>query len=141
MALKPVLLGTAAYTLVTFPIAIIWHILLFEQFYLTFSYIEGEPSFLLGFTTTLIQGFVLSALYPYVSFAGKPVLRGIKYASVLGIFFWTSHVLAFIAKQSIANPLLFISMESFYLLLQFGIYGVLIGLIYRHHDKKALSAH
>ena len=141
MALKLVLLGTAAYTLVTFPIAIIWHILLFEQLYLSFSYIEGEPSFLVGFITILMQGFVLSALYPYARFAGKPITRGIKYALVLGVFFWTSHVLAFIAKQSVANPLLFITMESFYLLLQFGIYGILIGLIYRNQERKKLATH
>ena len=141
MALKPVLLGTAAYTLVTFPIAIIWHILLFEQLYLSFSYIEGEPSFLLGFITILIQGFVLSVFYPYVSLAGRPLVRGIKYALLLGVFFWTSHVLAFIAKQSIVNPLLFIAMESFYLLLQFGIYGGLIGLIYQNQERKNLATH
>jgi len=34
------------------------------------------------------------------------------------------------AKQDISTPMYFIFMESFYLLLQFGIFGILIGLIY-----------
>ena len=131
MNFKQILLGTAAYTLVTFPIAILWHIVLFEKQYQAFNYIQGEPSFLLGFTSILIQGFLLSVLYPYVKFTGKPIIRGLKYSWILGLFFWTSHVIAFIAKQNIDNPILFIVMESSYLVMQFGIYGVLIGLIYR----------
>ena len=131
MKLKPIILGTAAYTLVTFPVAILWHIVLFAKQYQSFNYIEGEPSFILGFTSIFIQGLLLSALYPLVNFTGKPMIRGLKYSMVIGLFFWTSHVLAFVAKQNINNPLAFIVMESFYLSMQFGIYGVLIGLIYR----------
>ncbi len=127
---KLITLGTLAYTLATFPLAVIWHILIFEEQYRSMSYIEGEPGFLLGFLTILIQGLVLSWLYPFVSFSGSAMVRGLKFSLSVGIFFWTSHVLAFIAKQDIDNSMLFIIMESFYLLLQFGIFGVLIGLIY-----------
>ena len=132
MKLKQTLLGTAAYTFVTFPIAILWHLVLFEELYQSFNYIEGKPGFLLGFISIFTQGFILSALYPYVKFTGSPFIRGTKYAALLGLFFWTSHVLAFLAKQAVDDALLFAAMESFYLLLQFGFYGVLIGLIYKH---------
>jgi len=130
----------AAYTFVTFPIAILWHIVFFEQLYQSFNYIEGEPGFLLGFISILTQGFILSLLYPYVKFSGSPVVRGTKYAMLLGLFFWTSHVLAFLAKQSVDNAVLFLAMESFYLLLQFGFYGVFIGLIYipKTHEDAGL---
>ena len=127
---KPIILGTLAYTTVTFPLAIVWHVVLFRDQYHAFSYIEGEPSFLLGLLTILLQGLILSYLYPYVLFKGEGAIRGLKYSLFIGVFFWTSHVLAFVAKQDMTNTLLFITMESFYLLLQFGIYGVLIGIIY-----------
>ena len=130
MNTKQITLGTLAYTIVTFPLAVIWHVVIFEDQYQSFSYIEGEPSFLLGLITIIIQGIVLSYLYPFVSFEGKSAVRGLKYSLLIGFFFWTSHVLAFVAKQDISNTLLFITMESFYLLLQFGIYGVFIGFIY-----------
>ena len=74
----------------------------------------------------------MSALYPRVSLAGNALVRGLKYGLILGAFFWTSHVLAFVAKQEMADTSLFIAMESVYLLLQFGIYGALIGLTYRN---------
>jgi hypothetical protein len=135
MNLKPTLLGTIAYTFVTFPLAIVWHIILFKEKYNTFGYFEGEPSFVLGLITILIQGFLLSLLFPYVKFSGKSIVRGLKYSVFIGMFFWTSHVLAFVAKQVVDNSILYIVMESFYLLIQFGVYGVLIGLIYKIKSK------
>jgi len=128
---KQIFLGTLAYVLVTFPLAITWHIGLFEETYKQFGYFEGEPSFVLGFLSMLVQGAVLSFLYPYVQFSGQGIIRGIKYALLIGLFFWTSHVLAFLAKQSVLNPLNFLFMESFYLLLQFGFFGIAVGFIYQ----------
>lgn len=130
MNVKSIFLGTMAYVLITFPLAVVWHVILFKQKYTAFGYFDGEPNFLLGFITILIQGSVLSSLYPYVKFRGNGVGRGLKYSLLMGSFFWTSHVLAFVAKQVISSPFVFIAMESFYLFLQFGIYGVLIGVIY-----------
>lgn len=132
MNTKRVLLGTLAYTLVTFPLAVVWHVVLFEEKYKAFGYFEGEPSFLLGFATILIQGFVLSFLFPFVQFQGAAILKGLKFSCIVGLFFWSSHVLAFIAKQVVASSLSFALLESFYLVLQFGIYGVLVGLIYKN---------
>jgi hypothetical protein len=128
---KPVLLGTAAYTLVTFPIAVLWHVVLFADMYGSFAYIEGEPKFLVGFATILLQGFILSWLYPRVAFSGSASVRGLKFATAVGLFFWTSHVLAFVAKNQMTSYGLFITMESIYLAIQFGVFGLLIGRIYR----------
>lgn len=130
MDIKRSVIGTAAYTAVTFPLAVIWHVTLFEGLYLRFGYFDGEPSFLLGLASIIVQGGILSFLYPYVPFAGRPIVRGIKYGLVLGAFLWTTHVLAFVAKQATTDAWLFVAMESVYLLLQFGVYGVLIGLIF-----------
>ena len=127
----PILKGAAAYTLITFPLAAVWHMILFGQLYWTFGYIEEQPSLALGFITILLQGLILSSIYPHISFQGSPLARGLKYGLAMGIFFWTSHVLAFIAKQSISQPVLFAAMESFYLFLQFGIYGIFLGYIHR----------
>lgn len=130
MNYKSTLLGMLAYTLVTFPLAVIWHVVLFNDAYTSFGYFEGEPNFVLGLVTIIIQGAVLSFLYPYVKFSGSSVIRGLKYSLLIGVFFWSSHVLAFVAKQIISDAYTFVAMESFYLLIQFGVYGVLMSLIY-----------
>jgi len=128
---KKVVIGTVAYTVGTFTLAVVWHVLLFDDRYRAFGYIEGEPKFVVGFLTILLQGVILSILYPMVQIAGAGILRGIKFSFLVGTFFWTSHVLAFIAKQPVKNVGLFVTMETVYLALQFGLFGILIGLIYR----------
>ena len=129
MNTKNIVLGTIAYTIGTFSLAVIWHVLLFEAQYRSFGYFEGEPSFIIGFLTIFIQGVVLSALFPMVKLSGTGVARGIKFSLLMGGFFWTSHVLAFVAKQIIRDVELFIAMETIYLALQFGLFGLLIGKI------------
>jgi hypothetical protein len=135
MNIKTTLLGALAYTLVTFPLAVIWHVVLFEEQYRAFGYFNGEPSFALGLLTIVIQGFMLSLLFPLFKISGNSVSSGIKYALLIGVFFWSSHVLAFVAKQVVDSSMLFIVMETFYLLLQFSIYGVLIGLIHSKQNE------
>ncbi len=129
---KKIVLGTTAYTIGTFTLAVVWHVLLFGDRYRSFGYFEDEPSFVIGFVTILLQGVILSALFPMVKLSGTSILRGIKFSFLVGAFFWTSHVLAFIAKQPVQNVELFVAMETVYLALQFGLFGILIGVIY--HD-------
>ena len=131
MNVKKLALGTVAYTIGTFTLAVVWHVLLFEDRYRSFGYFEGEPNFVIGFLSILLQGVILSALYPMVKIAGTSIMRGIKFSFLVGGFFWTSHVLAFIAKQPVQNVDLFVAMETVYLAFQFGLFGILIGVIYR----------
>ena len=130
MNTRRIILGAIAYTIGTFSLAVIWHVLLFEARYESFGYFEGEPSFVVGFVTILLQGVILSVLFPMVKLTGTGVARGIKFSFLIGAFFWTSHVLAFVAKQTIQDVGQFIAMETLYLALQFGLFGLLIGTIY-----------
>ncbi len=128
---KNIALGTIAYTIGTFTLAVVWHVVVFGDQYRSFGYFEDEPNFLIGFLTIILQGAILSALFPMVKLSGTSIVRGIKFSSIVGTFFWTSHVLAFIAKQTVQNVALFVTMETVYLSLQFGLFGLLIGAIYR----------
>ena len=137
MDAKRIALGTVAYTAVTFPIAVLWHVGLFKDLYQSFGYFSGEPSFIAGLLAILVQGAILSGLYPLVRLSGRHTARGLKYSAIVGSFFWTSHVLAFVAKQAPNHVPLFIAMETGYLAVQFGVYGVLIGWIYRDLSNEA----
>lgn len=137
MDAKRIALGTVAYTAVTFPIAVLWHVGLFKSLYQSFGYFAGEPSFIVGLVAILVQGSILSSLYPRVRLSGRPIARGLKFSAIVGGFFWTSHVVAFIAKQAVTNAPLFIAMETGYLAVQFGVFGILIGLIYRDLSDEA----
>ena len=125
------ILGTTAYTICTFSLAVGWHVLLFNERYESFGYFEGEPDFLLGFLAVVLQGALLSTLFPMLKTEGTTFRRGVKFALIAGAFFWTSHVLAFVAKQNVPGVSAFIWMETAYLLLQFGLFGLIIGVIHR----------
>ena len=130
MRTKPIILGILAYVIITFPLAVIWHVGFFESVYNRFGFLSENPSFLLGFFAVLVQGIVLSVGYVFTYFSGSPTVRGLKYATMMGFFFWTSHVIAYAAKHSESNTILFYSLETAYLIIQFGIYGLIIGNIH-----------
>lgn len=123
--------GAAAYTVCTFALAVVWHVLLFKERYEAFGYFEGEPDFLVGLLTIVLQGFLLCALFAMLKAEGSSFRRGFRFALIVGAFFWTSHVLAFAARQEIPGASAFIWMETLYLALQFGAFGLIIGLIHR----------
>ena len=131
MNTRKLITGTAAYTICTFSLAVVWHVLLFKERYESFGYFEGEPSFLLGLLTIVLQGILLCALFPMLKAEGSSFSRGFKFALITGAFFWTSHVLAFVAKQQVPGASAFIWMETLYLVLQFGVFGLIIGFIHR----------
>ena len=131
MDAKKLFMGTAAYTICTFALAVVWHVLLFKERYESFGYFEGEPDFLLGLLTIVLQGILLCALFPMLKPGGGSFRRGFRFALITGAFFWTSHVLAFVAKQQVAGAPAFVLMETLYLALQFGVFGLCIGFIHR----------
>ena len=132
---KKLILGAAAYTVCTFSLAVVWHVLLFKERYESFGYFEGEPNFLVGLLTIVLQGILLCTLFPMLKPTGSSLHRGLKFSLVVGAFFWTSHVLAFVAKQEVPGVSAFIWMESVYLLLQFALFGLVLGAI--HRERKS----
>ncbi len=126
-----ILLAAAGYVLIVFPLALAWHLGLFKEKYQTFGYFAGEPNVLVGLAAVVIQGVVLSLIYRLFHSGGAGFARAFRFAGLMGLFFWTSHVLAFVAKQNVPNAGGFIVMETGYLVAQFGLFALVLGLIYR----------
>ena len=124
-------MASAAYLLVTFPLAIVWHMVLFGDLYTEIGYIaRNEPSFVLGFLSILAQGILLSLGYAVISRRPQISLSGLSYALMVGLFFWTSHVLGFAAKVDIDRLEWFFPLETLYLFIQFGIYGFIVNRLF-----------
>lgn len=129
--MKNILLAAASYVAIVFPLALGWHLGLFKEQYQSFGYFEGEPNVPIGLATVIIQGAVLSLIYPLFQSGGAGFARAFQFAGLMGLFFWTSHVLALVAKQNVPNAGSFIVMETGYLIIQFGLFALVLGLIYR----------
>lgn len=132
--MSPVLktvLAAIGYILIVFPLAYFWHLGPLKEAYRTFGYFEDEPNIALGFLTIMIQGIVLSAMYPFFLPRTSGLVRALKFVAFVGVFFWTSHVLALVAKQDVPNATSFILLESGYLTLQFGLFGLCLAFLNR----------
>ena len=129
-----ILLAAAGYVVIVFPLALAWHLELFEEKYQTFGYFTGEPNVLVGLAAVVIQGVVLSLIYPLFRSGQAGFVRAFQFAGLMGLFFWTSHVLALVAKQNVPNAGGFIVMETAYLVAQFGLFALALGWIYRRVD-------
>ena len=126
-----VLLATAAYITIVFPLALGWHVGLFKEKYDAFGYFAGEPNVPVGLATIVVQGLALALIYPLFHTGSAGFVRAFQFAGLMGLFYWTSHVLALVAKQNVPNAGGFVAMETGYLILQFGLFALVLGWIYR----------
>jgi len=132
LRMKPFVLGCAAYIVVTFPLAVIWHLVLFKTTYDRLGYFSREePIISLGFLAIAVQGAVLSCVYPFFRWDGSVVKSGLRFGVLLGVYHWSGHVAAAAAKHSIAPLTAWFCIETIYLALQFGLTGLAIALIHQ----------
>ncbi len=125
-----ILLGTLAYIVVTFPLAVLWHMKIFRTKYMQWKYFGEDVKPILGLSSMIVQGIVLSYGYSVLAVDHSSMLVGVCYALVMGLFLWSVHVLAAMGKSSAIRHFEFFTMETVYLAIQFGVYGVLISYIF-----------
>ncbi len=129
---KKFVMGAVAYIVLTFPLAVVWHIVLFEDTYRALGYFAREqPSFVLGFVSIATQGVILSAVYPLLVRRPDSWRDNLRFGLLMGGFLWSSHVAGDAAKFEISPLPQYFAMETFYLGLQFGLFGVAVWLIHR----------
>ena len=126
-----ILFGTIAYIIVTFPLAVLWHMKIFRTKYMAWEYFGEDVKPILGLSSMLVQGVVLSCGYSVLNITHASILSGICYSLVMGLFLWSVHVLATMGKSSKVRHFEFFAMETVYLAIQFVIYGVAISYIFK----------
>jgi hypothetical protein len=127
-------LGVLAYLIPTFPIAYLWHLVVFASTYEALGIYRPDPIIPLGFASMVIQGGIFSWAYPRL-FArrGQAILRpGLAYGIALAALSWSFTTLAVAAKNNMVSVPLYIELETGFTLLQFAIVGPLIALAHRN---------
>ena len=82
-----ILLGTLAYVIVTFPLAVLWHMKIFRTKYMAWEYFGEDVKLILGLSSMVVQGVVLSYGYSVLNVAHASLLSGICYSLVMGSFY------------------------------------------------------
>src|SRR5580704_8882331 len=126
-------LGVAAYLAPTFPIAYVWHLVLFAPAYDALGIYRPDPIIPFGFASMVIQGIAFSWAYPRLfPGRGSTILKpGLAYGLALAILSWSFTTLAVAAKNIMTSVPVYVQLETGFTLLQFLIVGPLIALAYR----------
>lgn len=120
-----------AYIVLTFVIAASWHLVLFKDVYAELAiFTRQEPLIPLGVTSIIMQALVLAYLYSRFFTGGSPLKEGLKFGLLIGVLMASIAVFAEAGKQQVSSLTTWLAFESMYYLLQFGLTGVVLALIY-----------
>ncbi len=117
------------YAVITFVWTVVWHVVLFEEQYVAFNFLDEDPNFILGLSTIVLQGVLLAVLYAYMR--SKQYVSPIFFSFIMGAFLWTSHVLGYLAKVDTELAWSFLGMETVYLALQFAVFAGVLRLVWK----------
>ncbi|MGQ0694196.1 MAG: DUF1761 domain-containing protein [Nitrospiraceae bacterium] len=131
MDMKKYWLAVLAYVLCTFLIAAPWHLVLFKAVYDELAiFTRKEPLIPLGLLSMLMQGLVLSYLYPLFARGRHSAKTGAVFGLLMGVLLASSAVFAEAGKQNVTSLSTWLALESLYFLLQFSLVGAVMGTIY-----------
>ncbi len=117
----------------TFPIAFVWHLILFEQKYHALGIYRDDPIIPFGLASMAIQSVIFSWVFSRL-FAGNrdSILKdGLLYGLGAGLLSWSFATLAVAAKHPMASISDYVVLETGFTILQFAIVGPLIALAWR----------
>ncbi|HYC72312.1 MAG TPA: hypothetical protein VEB66_13970 [Opitutaceae bacterium] len=136
--LRRVLLAAFAYMVVTFAIAVPWHLLVFKELYDSFGlYNRAVPLASLGVLSMAVQGLVLAVVYARWQRGGHPVAEGVKFGLLFGAFLYSVSTLANVAKMNVDHAGTFFAVQALFHFLQFALAGAAVGLVFGRRVESA----
>ena len=129
-------LAVLAFVIATFSIQATSHFAINIAHYAAIEFVRTDPIMELGFLTMVVQGAILAYIYPFFYRPGSPILQGLKYGLLMGLFLGSYIALAEPAKYAAPSVSEWIVTEGLASLAQFSLYGVLVGFIYDKFGKR-----
>ena len=132
---KKLIIGTLLFIVVSFGTQSISHFVLNVQHYASISFMRKEPIFALGFLTMIMQGLVLSFLFILYAKDKFTVKKGFFFALIMSALFVSYPALVEPAKYQVENIGSWIMVEGIVGLIQFCVFGTLLGIVFRKLNK------
>jgi len=127
---RPIAAGIA-YVVLTFAIAFTWHLVLFKSLYDELAiFTRAQPIIPLGIASIVLQAVIIVFMYSRWPKSGSAARDGLRFGLLIGALMATIAVLAEAGKQNVTSLGTWLILESVYYLLQFGMVGMVIGLIF-----------
>jgi hypothetical protein len=124
------------YLILTFPIAAIWHLVLFPDVYAAAN-LRPEPLVTLGLLSTVLQALAVAYVFPRIHGGGAPMREGVRFGLVMGTFIGSYGVLAEAGKFDVGPLLSWVIFEGLFFLVQWLIIGVAIAFVYERLTRNA----
>lgn len=125
-------LGVLAYLLPTFPIAYVWHLMLFGQAYRLLGIYRDDPIVAFGFGSMIVQAVIFSWVYPRLFRDDRLLKNGLLYGLGIGLLSWSFTTLAVAAKHPTTSIPDFLMLETGFTLIQCLVVGPLIAYAHRN---------
>ena len=135
--MKQHVLSVLAFVAVTFAVQAMSHFVVNTWHYASVPFVRADPIFPMGFLAMIIQGVALTYLYARLRRTGRAVSDGLKFGLVAGAFFVSFLALVEPARYVVPSIPAWIAVEGLAGLVQFSIYGILLGLIHGTRDEAA----
>ena len=132
-----VVLTVLAYVVVTFGVQGASHFAVNAGHYAGISIMRADPIIPLGVASMIIQGLIIAWLFPAFYRGPHPIRNAIVFSCAIGGFLASYIVLAEAGKYSIPSVASWIAVEASAALVQYLIFGVLLGLL--HRQRAALD--
>ena len=134
------ILAVLAYIFATFATQAASHFGVNAEHYAAVTYMRHEPNFPLGMLAMLIQGIGFSYLYSRTVSAGRSVFDGLRFGWLVGALLVSYIAFAEAAKYNVPDITSWLVTEIGAGFVQFTIFGVLLGLIYKRFARPAVAA-
>lgn len=125
------ILTVLAFMFVSFGVQGLSHFVINVEHFAAIEFMRADPVLPMGFAAMIIEaliiGFVMSRLWP----AGASIQQGLIVSASFGLFLASYIVLAEPAKYAVPSIPAWMLVEILASTAQFGVFGVLLGLIYR----------
>ncbi|MBI1806967.1 MAG: DUF1761 domain-containing protein [Ignavibacteria bacterium] len=129
---KKVIYATVVYTVVSMILGMVWHFVFFKELYHSLGiYNRAEPIIPLGFVSMIIQGGIMAYLYPLYYRQGSPIIQGMKFGLIMGLFLYSVSTLANAAKIEVTSMSSWLTVQIAFHSIQFVLAGAGIGLVYK----------
>ena len=132
-ARKPAALALTvlAYVVTTFGVQGASHFAINAGHYAAIPIMRAEPVIPMGLASMLIQGVIFAVLFPAFARSVVTVWDGVKFSWALGGFLASYVVLGEAGKYAIPSIPSWIAVEGSVALIQYTVFGVLLGLIHK----------
>ena len=123
-------LAVIAYVFATFSVQATSHFAINVDHYAAIDFMRKDEIMELGILTMILEGAILAYFFPQFYRSGPPILQGLKFSLLMGLFLGGYIVLVEPAKYMVPSVSEWIVVEGLASLAQFSLFGVLLGVLY-----------